>query len=99
MILRILWGDGVKKNISKTEVSAELEKLILDLSIKNVVTKNIWNMEFIHDLDIDSVYMFSLVMETEDLFDITISMENLSGVRTPSDFLEVVWQLFSKVQS
>lgn len=51
------------------------------------------NTKIVADLEIDSVDVFDLIMEVEDAYDISISMELISTTHTVGDLVNVVKDL------
>ena len=47
----------------------------------------------VSDLEVDSVAVFDLVMELEDHYDISISMEQVSDIKTVGELVNCVNQL------
>lgn len=48
------------------------------------------NTKIVADLEIDSVNVFDLIMEVEDAYDISISMELISNTHTVGELVKVV---------
>jgi len=53
------------------------------------------NTRIVADLEIDSVDVFDLIMEVEDAYDISISMELISNTHTVGELVNVVDNLIS----
>ncbi|MEM0985255.1 MAG: acyl carrier protein [Pseudomonadota bacterium] len=56
-------------------------------------TKIALDTKIVADLEIDSVNAFDLIMEVEDAYDISISMEMISNTHTVGELVQVVENL------